>query len=106
MRPQLLLRGQWSDRPFDATLRDLLDETGFSLRELGARSGFSSGYLSLLASGDRPGTLAAMKKIADGLGLDPLLFLEVRLEAVTEYYRARPEELDRRLRSIYRHGTV
>lgn len=43
---------------------------GYTLRQLAARAGISTSYLSQIETGQREGTLATMARVAAALGLD------------------------------------
>ena len=50
-------------------VRAFRDHQGITLRELSGRSGVSLSYLSEIEQGRKPGSLAAMSRIAEALGV-------------------------------------
>lgn len=72
---------QRSDRVINAhALADFLDSRGMTLKGLADESGVSLSYLSELASGTKPGTLAVAQKLADALGCHVFTITERSVE--------------------------
>lgn len=91
---------EWSVQPFGAALRAALSARGMSFRDLESRSLVPVGNLHDHVSGKRgvPGD-DLMRRIADGLGVEPAYFREWRERRLIEALHAVPElelELSRR----------
>ena len=87
---------RFSMEPFGATVEALMNETGVTYRELGAKTGLSAGYLNHLVHGNRPvPSDDVMRTLAKALGVEPEHFREYRLRVITERLEAMPDLIDR-----------
>jgi HTH-type transcriptional regulator/antitoxin HigA len=58
-----------------ALLREMMDQAGVTVTELGKLFGGSKGVASELVAGKRPWTLKSITKLADRFGVSPAVFL-------------------------------
>ena len=87
---------RFSMEPFGATVEALMNETGVTYRELGAKTGLSAGYLNHIVHGNRPVPADdVIERIAAALGVEPEHFREYRLRQITQRLEAMPEMIDR-----------
>jgi transcriptional regulator with XRE-family HTH domain len=94
-------RRRFSEKPFGATLQELMAETGTTFRALAQRTGLSAGYLNHLVHGNRPvPSNEVIAGLADALGVEPEHFREYRIRVITERLEAMPELVDRLYRRL------
>ena len=92
---------RFSMEPFGATVEALMNETGVTYRELGAKTGLSAGYLNHLVHGNRPvPSNEVVETLAAAFGVEPAHFREYRLRVITERLEAMPELIDRLYRRL------
>jgi mannose-6-phosphate isomerase-like protein (cupin superfamily)/DNA-binding XRE family transcriptional regulator len=82
-----------------ALIKDMRGEKGWSLKELGAKTDLSAGYLSMIERGLTSVTITSLQSIADALSMD-----------ISEFFGASPERTGGVTRSYerevcYRDGT-
>ncbi len=94
-------RRRFSERPFGATVQELMRETGTTYRALAERTGLSAGYLNHLVHGNRPvPSNDVMETLAKALGVEPEHFREYRLRVITDRLEQMPEMIDRLYRRL------
>ncbi len=95
----------WSTRPFGEALRDALEAQGMSFRDLESRSLVPVGNLHDHVSGKRgvPGD-DLLRRIADGVHVEPSYFREWRHRRLVEALEAHPDVELRLWRRLERGG--
>lgn len=97
---------EWSSEPFGPALRAAMQVRGMSYRDLESRSLVPVGNLHGHVSGRRgvPGD-DLMRRIADGVGVEPSYFREWRERRLIEALRELPE-VERRLSRLVAEGRL
>ena len=96
MSPRPAKRRRFSDDPFGPTLERLMTEAAVSYRGLAAKTKLSAGYLNHIVRGSRPiPSNDVIATIAGALGVEPEIFREYRIRAITERLERMPDLVDR-----------
>ncbi|MGE0026545.1 MAG: helix-turn-helix domain-containing protein [Thermoleophilia bacterium] len=106
MRTDAAPEPAWSSAPFGDALRAAMRGRGMSFRELESRSLVPVGNLHDHVSGKRgvPGD-DLMRRIADGVGVEPAYFREWRERRLVEALRETPE-VELRLSRLVAEGRL
>lgn len=100
-------RTRFSQRPFGATVEDLMDERGVTYRALAAKTHLSAGYLNHIVHGNRPVPAnSVVASIAKELGVEPEHFREYRVRMILAELDRRPELVDRLYKRLTRRTSA
>jgi len=84
----------YTNKPFNEALAEILRKRHIKLRSLGAKTNLNYSYFSKIIISKKAPPMETIENIAQALGIEPEFFVEYRIHKICEILYNNPEIID------------